>query len=501
MKECRTFVGRFIIIVIFMILINIIVFNLFQKNVIFNIVKEKNEKNMKKSFNVLERYIEEKKNEIFKNSRKSIENVEKNAEKEMFSQESIIKSIFEESGVNLNYYIEIFDKSGDIIANSPGYIEKIEFFKKAVNMLEKKESEYSEIISAENNIYVKSIFLFGDGKEKSYIAIVTYKLSEDFFDRVKEYLIGDVNVYNKEKEIVLTTVKGKKQEKIKKKSEEVRKYNGKNIFFYSNIEQSGVLKYNGNVLYEIVMPFYNEKKEMERYFYYVIIFEIGFFIIMIIVLLSFMKKITGTDKEFWKKMKQCMLGNDDTSKNNDNDSIDYNIAFYNGKEIFIKNIYESIKCIEKREDIKEKIHKLKDLTEIYNVCFENTKEYKIEDVEIVSLMKNVGEICSRYNIIVDVRKNRSKMYSSFEKHSIEYIFIFVIYKLSEMNNSIKINVNIEDYGRKIFIRFKSEETGILLEDKRSIDKMFNKEFIDYLIMTNNMGYAEKNGVVEISMNV
>jgi hypothetical protein len=498
LKECKTFVIRFMMIVIFMILVNIVGFDLFQKNVILKIIKEKNEMNLKKNLNILEKYIEEKKEDIFKNSKFKINNIEKMTEKEMHTQESITKNIFAENSIDIKYYFEIFDKAGNIVANSPGYIEKIEFFKKAFDVIRKKESSYCEIIATENNIYIKSVFPFGNNGE--YIAVVSYKLKEDFFDRVKEYLIGDVNVYNKEKSIILTTVKGEKQEKIKRKSIEIKNYDGNNLLTYSNAERSGILKSNGNVLYEIVMPFYNEKKEMKRYFYYIVIFEVGFFILMIIILLSFMKKITGTEREFWKKIRQCMLGNDYIEKKSENNSIDYNIAFYSAKEIFIKNIYESIKCIEKKDDIKEKIHKLKDLTEIYNMCFGNIKEYKIEDVEIVTMMKQISEVCSKYNIIVDIRKNRNKMYSTFERHSIEYIFISVIYKLSEMNNSIKINVTVEDYGRKIFIRFKSEETGITIEDQRCLNSMFNKEFIDYLIMANNMGYAEKNGVVEISLN-
>ncbi len=196
-------------------------------------------------------------------------------------------------------------------------------------------------------------------------------------------------------------------------------------------------------------------------------------------------------------MKNCMLGKEEKENQNFTDILDYNLLFCNAKDIFIKNISEYLKEVENGN----RVNRINDMVEIYSVCFTQIKRYKIEDVEIISMMKIIEGICSKYNIRIEIKKNKSKMYSSFEKNSVIYIFISLIYKLSEIYNSIKINVTIEDYGRKIFIKFKSEDTGIKIEDNRCLKSMFNKEFIDYLLMVNELGYAEKNGTVEISINV
>ena len=498
MRECRNFVFRFISIIIAMILINIIFFGIFQKKSVSGIINFKNEKALNKNINIVDKYILEEKNKIYYNSKIVVENIEKKSVMTGITAETIIKGIIEENDININYYIEVYDKSGKTIGNSFGYTEKIEIFDKILKRLEREKNGFLEIVSGENNIYIKSVFPFGDEK-KEYIAVVSYKLSEDFFDKAKNYINGDINIYNKNMEIVLTTLKGDKQAKIKKKSQEIKDYRGEKNFTYSNKEQSGILKKieESDVSYEIFMNREEEKTEIEKYFYFIVLFELLFLGVILALLLKFIKNITGTDKEFWKKMKNCMLGKEEKENQNFTDILDYNLLFCNAKDIFIKNISEYLKEVENGN----RVNRINDMVEIYSVCFTQIKRYKIEDVEIISMMKIIEGICSKYNIRIEIKKNKSKMYSSFEKNSVIYIFISLIYKLSEIYNSIKINVTIEDYGRKIFIKFKSEDTGIKIEDNRCLKSMFNKEFIDYLLMVNELGYAEKNGTVEISINV
>jgi hypothetical protein len=71
-----SFVFKFTAIVILIVLINIIGFNLFQRKIVFEIIKNKNEKNLGKNKNILDRYIEERKKIIFENSKKVIKNIE-----------------------------------------------------------------------------------------------------------------------------------------------------------------------------------------------------------------------------------------------------------------------------------------------------------------------------------------------------------------------------------------------------------------------------------------
>lgn len=502
MRECKNFVLRFSSLLILVVMINIGIFYIFKDTILFKVEKIKNEKMLNKNFNVLMRYVEERNDDIFFKSKFITNRVMEGLKDYDNVEEKIAERIVEENNINVNYYIEIYNQDFKIVADSPGYIEKIDIYDEIKNFANGSAEEKIDIVSGDSNIYIKSFIKIKNDKKINYIAVVSYKIGEDFFDRVKEYISSNVNVYNKKRDIVITTIKGEKQEKIKKKSREIIRYDGKSKIYYSNREQSGIIKSSENkdVIYEVITDFEIERREMEQWFYYFIIVESIWMVLVMILLFRFMKKITGTEKEFWKKIKECMLGNDENGKEEEENK-DYNILFYHGKDIFVKNISEALNCINKREDKEEKMQKFRDLLEIYNICFGNIKSYKVEEVEIIDSIKEVVELCGKYNILVDVRKNRSKMHVILEKNSLIYIFISVIYKLSEIYSSIKINVNIEDYGRKIFVRFKTEDTGIEVENKGCINKMFNKEFIDYLIMINNIGYAEKNGVVEISINV